>query len=195
MAAEQKSNQEDIYLKKAVRGDRTGLEYLVSNYTGLAYTIAIKILGNKEDAEEVVQDSFMKAFKAIGKFKKSSKFSTWLYRIVYNTAITKRRNRKTSIVSLDNAPMVEVLSKIEEKEWDGLLQDDKQKFLDLAMNNLSVEERLILTLHYIMEKNISEISTIMNLKKSAIKMRLLRARKQLKIELELLLGDETKNLL
>lgn len=194
MAAANKNKYENLSIKKAVEGDRTGIEYLVSRYKDLAYTIAIKIVGNNEDAEEVVQDSFMKAFGAIGKFKQSSKFSTWLYRIVYNTAITKCRNRKISLISFDNAPM-ELLSRIEDKEWDGLLLDDKKKFIDMAMKNLTVDERLILTLHYILEKNISEICTIMDLKKSAIKMRLLRARKQLKIELELLLGDETKNLL
>lgn len=195
MAAEQKNDQEDLFLKRAIQGDREALEYLVGRYTNLAYTVAIKIVGNKEDAEEVVQDSFMKAFKAISRFKRSSKFSTWLYRIVYNTAITKIRTRRISLVNLDNVPMAEVHSKIEDNEWNRLLLEDKKKFIDMAMKNLSVKERVILTLHYSMEKDISEICNIMGLKKSAIKMRLLRARKQLKIELELLLGDETKNLL
>ena len=86
-------------LKLAVQGDEAGLDYLVSVYKDLAYTIAIKIVSNHEDAEEVVQDAFLKAFSALENFREASKFSTWLYRIVYNTAITKARGKKAAASS------------------------------------------------------------------------------------------------
>src|ERR1700709_1259945 len=92
MAKGQPDNEDD-YLELALRGNREGLEYLVGAYRTLAYTIAMKVLGNREDAEEVVQDAFLKAFAALKDFKRASRFSTWLYRIVYNTALTKRSNR------------------------------------------------------------------------------------------------------
>ena len=79
----------DHYIDSALRGERKGLEYLVNAYRDMAYTIAFRIVGNREDAEEVVQDSFLKAFKYLNQFKRASKFSTWLYRIIYNTALTK----------------------------------------------------------------------------------------------------------
>ena len=87
-------NSEDHYLDKAIHGERTGLEYLVDAYKEMAYTIAIRIVSNSEDAEEVVQDSFLKAFKYLDQFKRASKFSTWLYRIIYTTALTKLGSRK-----------------------------------------------------------------------------------------------------
>jgi len=189
------TKQEDHFLEKAVRGDRDGLEYLVEIYKDLAYTIAIKIVLNNEDAEEVVQDSFMKAFASLSSFRKASKFSTWLYRIVYNTAITRLNAKRMNTVDLDDQPEREEYIIDENREWKLLIQADKKKYIDLALDKLKKDDRLVITMYYIAEKNISEIGEIMDLKKSAVKMRLLRGRKQLETELNLLLNDELKDLL
>jgi RNA polymerase sigma-70 factor (ECF subfamily) len=195
MARAQKNKQEDSFLKKAAQGDREGLEFLVSTYKNLAYTVAITILRNREDAEEVVQDAFIKAFASLPEFKKSSKFSTWLYRIVYNCALTKIANRKITSASLEEVSSHEKSSNIENEGWNTLRSHEKRKYIDRAMGRLSPEGRLLFTLHYTHGKTISEVGNIMGLKRSAIKMRLLRGRKQLKIELESVLGNEVKNLL
>ncbi|WP_282160808.1 RNA polymerase sigma factor [Ulvibacterium marinum] len=195
MAGAQKNKQEDRFLKKAAQGNREGLEYLVNTYKNLAYTVAITILRNREDAEEVVQDAFIKAFASLKGFKKSSKFSTWLYRIVYNCALTKIASRKIMNASLEEVSSHEKNSNAENKGWDALRSHEKRKYIDRAMDRLSPEDRLLFTLHYVHGKTISEIGNIMDLKRSAIKMRLLRGRKQLKIELESVLGNEVKNLL
>ncbi len=195
MARAQKNKQEDRFLKKAAQGDKEGLEYLVNTYKNLAYTVAITILRNREDTEEVVQDAFIKAFASLPEFKKSSKFSTWLYRIVYNCALTKIASRKIMDASLDEVSSHEKNSNNENEGWDALRSHEKRKYIDRAMDRLSPEDRLLFTLHYAHGKTISEIGNIMDLKRSAIKMRLLRGRKQLKIELESVLGNEVKNLL
>ncbi|TMU57353.1 RNA polymerase sigma factor [Flagellimonas algicola] len=195
MAAGQENNKEDKYLEQAARGDREGLEYLVNAYKDLAYAIAIKVLQNKEDAEEVVQDSFIRAFASLKKFKKSSKFSTWLYRIVYNNALTKIEKRKRELSYTENHYKDEIHFETLNKGWEELLQAEKLRYLDLAMNKLSREDHLIFFLHYTEGKTITEIKGILGLKKSAIKMRLSRGRKLLKEQLKLLLGNETKELL
>lgn len=195
MASGQKNREEDRFLELAVQGDSEGLEYLVNAYKDLAYTIAIKIVLNREDAEEVVQDAFMKAFASLHRFKNSSKFSTWLYRIIYNTALTKIKGRKLTAPYSENRIDNGKYSNIGNEGWDALLLDDKRKYINLVLNGLTPEDRSIFALHYIGEKTIMEISKILDLKRSAIKMRLSRGRQRLMKELQLLLGDETKDLL
>ena len=89
-----KEPNDQIYIDKVRAGDSSAFSYLVDNYKDMAYTIALKIVRNAEDAEEVAQDSFIKAFQQINTFQGKSKFSTWLYTIVYRTAISKTRKKK-----------------------------------------------------------------------------------------------------
>jgi len=191
--AKQEPDNEDHYLELATRGNREGLEYLVGAYRSLAYTIAIKILCNREDAEEVVQDAFLKAFAALANFNRAAKFSTWLYRIVYNTALTKRSSRPAASSALDE--FTESMLMADNKDGLATLhRADRKKFVDLALSRLRQEDRVIVTLHYIAEKSIAETGAIMGLKSSAVKMRLLRARKQLETGLEQLLTNELNDI-
>ena len=191
--AKQGPENEDHYLELALRGNREGLEYLVGAYRSLAYTIAMKILCNKEDTEEVVQDAFLKAFAALGDFKRASRFSTWLYRIVYNTALTKRSSRSAPSLALDEQTEV-IPASDGEGGLTALHRADRKKYIGLALSQLRQEDQMIVALHYIAEKSITETGEIMGLKRSAIKMRLLRARKQLETGLEQLLTDELNNI-
>ncbi len=195
MAHRQNSREEDRILRNAARGDSFALGHLVKYYSDLAYTIAIKIVVDPQDAEEVVQDSFMKAFASLHRFKRSSRFSTWLYRIVYNTALTKIKGRRNTTSYHENLSVDATVHNVQNKGWEDLVQSEKIKYIDLAMGRLSQEDRLIFTLHYTGGKTISEIGDVVGLKKSAIKMRLARGRNQLKEELKLLLGTETNELL
>jgi len=195
MVSKKDRDNEDLILQKAIRGDKEGLEYLVSAYQNLSYTIAVRIVINKEDAEEVVQDSFMKAFASLSNFRKASRFSTWLYRIVYNTSLTRIANKPIPTVDIDHHFENEQCISIENQQWDSVRHIERKKYIDLALSRLPHEDRLIITLHYIGELSISEICEILTMKKSAIKMRLLRGRKQLETELKTLLKNEAKDLL
>jgi RNA polymerase sigma factor (sigma-70 family) len=188
-------NNEDLFLQKAIRGEKEGLEYLVGAYQNLAYTIAIRIVLNKEDAEEVVQDSFMKAFASLANFRKASKFSTWLYRIVYNSALTRINNRPRPTADLDDYFENMQYVGVEDQQWDFIRHSERKKYVELALSKLQREDRLIITLHYIAELAVPEICEILDKKTSAIKMRLLRARKQLEVELRGLLNNDVKDLL
>ena len=187
--------QEDDYLEKAVLGDREGFEYLVNAYKNLAYTIAFKICLNNEDAEEVVQDAFMKAFSSLGSFRRASKFSTWLYRIVYNTAMTKINTKTITRAEINDQSGEDCYLLEGNNEINPLLQADRKKYINLALSKLVEDERIVVTLYYLGERSISEIAQILDLKKSAIKMRLLRGRKKLENSLKLLLDTELKDLL
>ena len=184
---------EDKYLEKAIRGERDGLEYLVNVYGDMAYTIAFRIVNNNEDAEEVVQDSFMKAFKYLDRFKRASKFSTWLYRIVYNTALTKIGTKTLPTTELSEDTERTAFAQ-EDNTWLNLCKADRQKYVEVALDSLKAEDRLIITLHYMAEKSIDEITEILDMKSSAVKMRLLRGRKQLEIRLKQILNKEISDL-
>ncbi len=186
--------EEDYYLKKAILGEREGFEYLVTTYRNLAYTVALKICVNNEDAEEVVQDSFMKAFKALATFQSASKFSTWLYKIVYYTAVTKLNSTRKNHVELNEETGAAEYILNERREVAGLVQADRKKYINLALAQLVEEERIVITLHYLGEKSVAEIAEILGLGKSAIKMRLMRGRKKLEELLSVLLNDELKDL-
>lgn len=187
--------EEDYYLKKAILGEREGFEYLVSNYQNLAYTVALKICGNSEDAEEVVQDGFMKAFNALASFRSAAKFSTWLYQIVYHTALTKISARRMDTVELSEELGASAYVLDEKREFTGLLLTDRKKYINLALAQLVEEERIVVTLYYLGEKSILEIAEILGLGKSAIKMRLMRGRKKMGESLKALLNEEIKDLL
>ncbi|MEM9300430.1 MAG: sigma-70 family RNA polymerase sigma factor, partial [Bacteroidota bacterium] len=90
---------DDIIIDRILDGDESQYKILIDKYKVYAFTLAMNVLGNREDAEEVAQDSFIKAFKNLKKFNREAKFSTWFYRIVTNTAIT--RTRKSRIVGED----------------------------------------------------------------------------------------------
>lgn len=190
MTRKKENKEEDWFLRKAIRGERAGLEYLVDKYKDMAFTIALKIVSIKEDAEEVVQDAFIKAFASLGKFRRTAKFSTWLYRIVYNTAISRVRAKTFELRDLRTSKESD-----ESEERNSMKQAEQRFFLDKAFEKLSSKDRLVLILHYLGEKSIEEVCEILDMKRSAVKMRLLRARKELKTQLELLLGDELKDLL
>jgi len=193
MYGKKDSKLESYYLEKATRGDRTGLAYLVKTYKDMAYTIAFRIVSNKEDAEEVVQDAFMKAFAALPSFRRASKFSTWLFRIVYNTAVSKvKTERRLRAIGIDEILSAHFTS---DHGWDVLDDEERKKYLDLAMSRLNEEDRIIVTLYYIGDKRIAEICEITGKERSAVKMRLLRGRKQLEQWLGGVLKHEIKSLL
>ena len=195
MAFHRKIYKEDSYLKKAVQGDRAALEYLVKTYGDLAYTIALRVTRNRQDSEEIVQDSFMKAFSSLNTFRGSSKFSTWFYRIVYNTAISRKNKKSKSIVDSDYQGDSVNREGITNIGLNKLIQADKEKYLALALKKLSADDQIIFTMYYNTGLQLAEIGKILNMDKSALKMRLHRGRIALKKALKLMLGNERNDLL
>ncbi len=185
---------EDLLLRQAGQGQPQALAQVVQRYQALAYTVALRVVGNPQDAEEVVQDAFLKAFAALAQFQRAAKFSTWLYHIVYNTALTKKRSRS---LRSDLPPTTEIPEEPSPTGdgWEAVRYADQQKYLALALARLPPEDALVLTLHYLGEQSIAEMCVILGKKTSAIKMQLLRSRKQLEQALTQLLPTEFQHLL
>jgi len=180
-------SDDNLIIARVLDGDVKAFTLLVDSYKDIAFTMACRLLANREDAEEVVQDSFVKIYRSLASYRQESKFSTWLYRIVYNTAISKLRLRKNKFSSLDDNT-IDACYEISEE----IYENDNSVILNMAMKKLTEEERAILTLFYLNESDINEIHKITGLSKTNIKVKLFRARKKLQ---ELVAGMQENSVL
>lgn len=178
------SSDEKNYVQQIKDGNVQAYSFLVDEYKNSAYQLAFRILRNQEDAEDASQDAFIKAYKSLHKFKMEASFSTWLYRIVYNTCLTKIKKRKPDLIDISDSTEAHLLNDMEQT-FSKLVNSDRRKFLAKAMENLSEEQNSILHLFYTEEKDMAEIGHILNLTHGNVRVKLMRTRKKL---LELLRG-------
>jgi len=184
------SDEELITL--VVKNHPHAMSCIVDRYKGMVFTLSYRILKNQLDAEEAAQDSFVKAFNSISSFRNDSKFSTWLYRICYNNAVSKSRGFKPIQVDVDTKYDLPVDTP---NGLESLSAKDRAKYLNKAMEELEAEESALLTLYYVDGESISDISSITNLTESNVKVKLHRARKRLYSQLSILLKEEVSMLL
>ncbi len=180
------------YIKQVLDGDVSKFSYIIDTYKHMAYSIAFRILNNKEDAEEAVQDSFLKAYKALSTFKADSKFSTWLYKIVVNHSISKLKGKAPAGKFIPIDEISDMVAEQTDAAYKNLVKDDQRKFINLAMDELEMEDRLLLTLYYLDENSIAEVAEIVSISADNIKMKIHRARKKMFFVLNRMLKDESK---
>ncbi len=175
-------------------GNSNAYSILVNRYKNRVITLAHNILLNREDAEEVAQDAFVKAFCALKEFKKQAAFGTWLYRIVINTALNKKKRKKLFVVDI-----TQETPNNEPADFDNLLQQyenkDLKKFIQHGLQNLKDDERICMTLFYLNELQVNEIHELTGLSAANVKVILYRARQHLYNALQCLLKKETENLI
>jgi len=167
------------YIEKVLNGNRNAYSGLVEKYQDKVFSLALKICGNAEDAEEVAQDSFMKAFRSLGSFKGKSSFSTWLYRITYNTSISCVRQKNYDVLKLEDFP-ASANDFLQNNESEDLAElEYKRTLLSFALQKLSIEDRALISMYYFQDLSTEEIIDIVKITKSNLKVRLHRARKKL----------------
>ncbi|RUT73078.1 RNA polymerase sigma factor [Ancylomarina longa] len=186
---------DSYYISKIREGDPGSYSILVDKYKKMAFHVAMQLMGNREDAEEVAQDAFLKAYQALNSYKGDSKFSTWIYRIIYNTAISRLRKKKLNITSIDDDYAATINIKSTQSTLQNLRSLERKKYLQQALEQLKGEDRLLLTLFYLEENSVEEIITITGLSLSNVKVKLHRARRKLYGKLELILQGELKMIL
>ena len=170
---------EKLQIQKVLKGDNAAFGYFVDIYQDMAMTIAYRVCGNVQDAEDIVQDAFVKAFHNLNTFKSGSKFSTWFYSIVYNTAVTQIRSSSYNIQYVDYEQMdvsdmytdFDTMSEIEE--------DEKRRMINRAMERIPRDEAMILTLFYLEDNSLKDIVRITGLTEANIKVKMHRARKRM----------------
>ena len=161
----------------------------------MAYNIAWRILKNREDAEEAAQDSFLKVFQSLKEFKGESKFSTWLFRIVYNNSISRVRKKKLDLISIDDENYEWMEPAEMSKEMERLSQNEQKKYVNEAINKHPEDAAAIVTLFYMNESSIEEISAVTGLSQSNVKVKLFRSRKRIHDELQGMLKEELADII
>ena len=178
------------YIDQVLEWKTIAFSNLVDKHKDKAFNLAFRICGNREEAEEIAQDAFLKAYRSLKDFRKKSSFATWLYRIVYNTAISLVRTRKNRVLSVEEFPADAVdflgFSTTEEEAAD----DYRNSLINFALQKISEEERGLVTLYYYNELDTEELSKITGISRSNIKVKLFRARQKM---VEIIKKAETKN--
>ncbi len=174
-----------------MQGDRIAFKAFIDCHKHMVYTLAMRVLRNKEDAEEIAQDTFIKAYQSIGNFKGESKLSTWVYKIAYHKCLdyikkNKRRPQTASMEWQDHDRFAAA-----EEEWDIFEGQEKRQLINRALTRLPGEDGVLLTLFYFETYSLKEISGIMNLSLNTVKVRLHRSRKRLAGILGKMMDEQT----
>lgn len=187
------NRETDIELIELVKtGHTAAYRELITRYKDYAYTIAFRVLANREDAEEVTQDAFVKVYKGVANFQANSKFSTWLYRIVLNTAISYKRKKKIPVETLED---YKVIGSGEISNMQEYQQLEQKKFIQLALNTMLPDDVSVITLFYFKELSLEEMSEITGIAVNTLKVKLFRARKRLFETLGRILKKEVTSLI
>jgi len=172
-------------IKRILQGEQALYAQLVLRYQSYVFTLVLRFTDNREDAEEISQDVFVKAYRSLADFRGDAKFSTWLYTIVRTSCITFLRKKRLPTASLDNE---KTLMQVESRESDigaNLVeQKSRHAMLNAAIRLLSPDDSQILTLFYKGEQSLEEIGRIMGLEPNTVKVKLHRARNRLKEKME-----------
>lgn len=179
---------------KVKKGNTDAFRLLVEEYQHLAFTISYNIVKNRQDAEEVVQDSFIKVFNKIDQFKEESKFSSWLFKIVYNTSLSRIRKKQLDTFTLEHDDYSAEFGTDSHDGWNQMVLSDQKKYIHIALDRLAEKDKIVLTLYYLADESLNDIAKITEEKPSTIKARLHRARAKMYDELNNLLALELKEL-
>jgi RNA polymerase sigma factor (sigma-70 family) len=174
------ATENDIhYINLIIEGNSNTFSILVDRYKDLVFSLALKMVKNREEAEEVAQDTFIKVFKSLNQFKGDSKFSTWIYKVTYNTCLDrlKKHKRHQPIVSIDEFNSNQIKSL--DNALDAMENDERAQAIQDCIKILPSDEAFLLTLFYFDEQSIDEIAKIMGLTPNNVKVKLFRSRKKL----------------
>ncbi|RKE98052.1 RNA polymerase sigma factor [Ichthyenterobacterium magnum] len=173
------TNNDQHYINLIIDGNTNAFSVLVDRYKDLVFTLALRMLKNREEAEEVSQDTFIKAYKSLSKFKGDSKFSTWIYKVAYNTCLDriKKNKKKYNEVTIDEFTEHQV--KIIDNALDNIVENERKQAIQDCLYLLPSEDSFLLTLFYFEEQSLEEISKVVGLTANNVKVKIFRGRKKL----------------
>ena len=186
----------DIEIISAVlSGNQQAYAQIIQRHKAFVFTLVLRYIKSREDAEEVAQDVFVKAYRALADFKGASKFSTWLYTIVNTTCISFLRKKKLETHSLDNEKVFESIENRDSgMNANQIEQKSKLAMVNNAIGLLNPDDAEIVTLFYKGEQSLEEIAKILGIEANAVKVRLHRARTRLKEKMQKHFAAEVKDL-
>ena len=182
-------------INQTLAGNQSAYADLVKRHQRFIFTLAVRFAKSREDAEEIAQDCFIKAYRSLASFQQQSKFSTWLYSIVYTTAMTHLRKKRLPTDSIDDeGTFIQVANQSGGMDVNLAEQKSRSYYLNIAIGQLSPDDATIITLFYNGERSLEEIAETMGMEANTVKVKLFRARQRLKEKLEGLLKHEVNEL-
>lgn len=171
--------EEHIIINQIIEGDTSAFSTLVDRYKDMVFALALRMLKNREEAEEVAQDTFIKVYKSLTKFKGDSKLSTWIYKVAYNSCLDsiKKNKKYQANVPVDDITMPQI--KTMNNALDGILEAEKSQLIQDCLKQLPSEDSFLLTLFYFEEQSLEEISKVVGITPNNVKVKLFRSRKKL----------------
>lgn len=191
------SKLSDIELiEQTLAGNQSAYADLVKRHQRFVFTLAMRFAKGREDAEEIAQDCFVKAYRSLSSFQGQSKFSTWLYSIVYTTAMTFLRKKRIATDSIDDEhTFIQVEHHESGYDTDNVENKSRSFYLNQAIEQLLPDDATIITLFYRGEQSLEEIAQTLGMEANTVKVKLFRARQRLKEKLERNLKQEVKELI
>jgi RNA polymerase sigma factor (sigma-70 family) len=182
-------------INRVLKGEQSAFGLIVDKYKNYVFTLVLRFTQNREDAEEIAQDVFIKAYRSLADFRGDSKFSTWLFTITRTTCLSFLRKKKLDTVSLDNERTgLQVGIRESGFSANGIEQKSKYAMLNQAINMLSPDDAQVLNLFYKGDQSLEEIGQIMSLDPNTVKVKLHRARQRLKDKLEKHFSHEVREI-
>ncbi|HMC01482.1 MAG TPA: RNA polymerase sigma factor [Flavobacteriaceae bacterium] len=184
------TTNEQLLINQIINGDTKSFSVLVNRYKDLVFSLALRMLKNREEAEEVSQDAFIKIYKSLHKFKGDSKLSTWIYKIVYNSCLDRLKQYKKNYVNVPIDEFTENKVKTLDNALVRMIDEDRKQTIQECINELPGDEGFLLTLYYFEEHSLEDISKIIGLTANNVKVKLFRSRKKLATILRMALEPE-----
>jgi RNA polymerase sigma-70 factor (ECF subfamily) len=186
---------DEYYIQQTLKGNVNAYAFLVEKYKHMVFTLTIRIVKNREEAEEISQDVFVKVYKNLENFKGDSKFSTWIYKIAYYASldVLKRNKRQISLENIDTFKERDLGNTDDSIKY--IHERERKKIINDALLKLGEDERVIITLYYFEELPIKEIAKVVDLSEDNIKIKLFRSRKKLAELLKYVIEPNTIDLI
>ena len=191
------SKLSDIELiEQTLAGDQSAYADLVKRHQRFVFTLAMRFAKTREDAEEIAQDCFIKAYRSLDSFQRQSKFTTWLYSIVYTTAMTALRKKRVDTDSIDDEnTYIQIENQSSGYDVNNAENKSRSFYLNQAIAQLLPDDAAIITLFYKGEQSLEEIGQALGIEANTVKVKLFRARQRLKEKLERNLKQEVNELI
>ena len=182
-------------ISKVLQGDTPAYSVLVDRYRSYVFTLTLRMVKTREDAEEIAQDVFVKAFRYLADFRGTAKFTTWLYTIVNNTCISFLRKKKLDWHSLDDDKVAARAENIEGAVRVETIESRSSKeMVTKAINMLSPDDAQAISLFYLAEQSLEEMASVLGVEVNTAKVRLHRARTRLREKMQARFATEVKDL-
>lgn len=174
------NQNENLIINNVLAGDKDAFGILVDRYQDMAYTIAVRILHDPDEAADVVQESFVKSYEVLDGFRGDAKFSSWIYRIVYRKALDRlkaiKRRRTDAFDRLQEGAMA---TEDTDNAIQQLMKAERREMVKNAISKLKPDEQTLILLYYFEESSIKEIAEVLGLGMENVKVKLFRTRKKL----------------